>query len=294
MGAHRLFCSSDYTAARYEFDSTRKPQWIVDSLSIEPIAGVSLCRPEPISRSALEAIHDSDYISAIQSGEPRELAESNCFQWDPQVWTMVCAQNGGAVASALAAMQEGVSGSLSTGMHHAYPSRGKGFCTFNGLTLAALAALKNGAKNVLILDLDAHCGGGTHACIRDHEAIWQIDVSVSNFDEHGDTDRSRVDIVKSPDRYLPFVAEQLELRSGINFGLCLYFSGMDPHQACAFGGTPGFDDDLLARREELIFRWCRNRGIPVAYSVGGGYTGKLMTRDHLVRLHRLTISEAAR
>ena len=75
---------------------------------------------------------------------------------------MVCASNGGAVAAARAARAGGVAGSLSSGLHHAGRDRGAGFCTFNGLVLAARAALSEGAARVLVLDLDAHCGGGTH------------------------------------------------------------------------------------------------------------------------------------
>jgi len=50
-------------------------------------------------------------------------------------------------------------GSLSSGLHHARRTHGAGFCTFNGLALAALTALEvltAGAQRVLILNLDAH------------------------------------------------------------------------------------------------------------------------------------------
>jgi acetoin utilization deacetylase AcuC-like enzyme len=294
MPKHNLYSSPAYTAAGYSFDSTRKPAWITESLQIDPIAGVTVVPPAPVSREEIESLHDPAYVQAIFTGTPLELAESNCFTWDSQVWTMVTAQNGGAIAAAISALNDGVSGSLSTGMHHAYRSKGKGFCTFNGLALSALAALRQGASNVLILDLDAHCGGGTHSLICDHERIWQIDVSVSNFDEHGDTPRSSVTFIKTPSRYLSFIEEELAACQGTPFGLCLYFSGMDPHEGCSFGGTPGFNDELLARREAMVFDWCRSQGIPVAYFVGGGYTGKRITQDHLVKLHRYTIAAAAR
>src|SRR6185369_4139490 len=109
-------------------------------------------------------------------------AESQGFSWDPGLWRMVLASNGGVVAAARAALQDGVAGSLSSGLHHARHERGAGFCTFNGLALAARAALDAGAGSVLILDLDAHCGGGTTSLIEREPRIWQSDVSVSGLD----------------------------------------------------------------------------------------------------------------
>jgi len=293
MVEHRLYYSLAYVSATYAFDSTRKPAWIAGSLASNPVAGVILCEPNPLERSDVERIHDPLFVNSIRTGEPLELAESNCFEWDSTVWDMVMAQEGGAVAASIAALEDGVAGSLSTGMHHAYRSKGKGFCTFNGLVLGALAALDRGAGNVLIVDLDAHCGGGTHSLIRDEPRIWQLDLSVSNFDEHDDTDRSVVQIFKSPEQYLLNLQSRLDAIRDVPFGLCIYYSGMDPHELCAFGGVTGFTDAVLARREEVVFEWCRQRQLPVAYMVGGGYEGKKLSRDHLVRLHRMTIESAA-
>ena len=56
-------------------------------------------------------------------------------------------------------------GALSSGLHHASTERGNGFCTFNGLALAARALMDGGANHVLILDLDAHCEGGTYEIV---------------------------------------------------------------------------------------------------------------------------------
>jgi hypothetical protein len=81
----------------------------------------------------------------------KDNALSNCqatqgFPWDPALWEMVCTSNGGVIAAAIEALRtRRVSGSLSSGLHHARRARGAGFCTFNGLVLAARAALDAGA-----------------------------------------------------------------------------------------------------------------------------------------------------
>src|SRR5260370_35742530 len=94
---------------------------------------------------------------------------------------MVLSANGGAVAAGLAALEQGVAGSLSSGLHHARHARGAGFCTFNGLVIAAREALAAGAASVLILDLDAHCGGGTASLIAEYPSIRPGAASVDRY-----------------------------------------------------------------------------------------------------------------
>jgi hypothetical protein len=81
-------------------------------------------------------------------GDPGEV-ESQGFSWDAGLWPMVLASNGGAVAAGLAALEHGVAGSLSSGLHHARRAKGAGFCTFNGLALAAREALAGGTRSIL-------------------------------------------------------------------------------------------------------------------------------------------------
>src|SRR5262249_61243678 len=104
------------------------------------------------------------------------------FKWDKKLWEMVCSSNGGVIATAIEALRtRRVSGSLSSGLHHARRARGAGFCTFNGLVLAARAALDAGAHTVLILDLAAHCAGGTHELIHSAGRMCQLAGSVHPF-----------------------------------------------------------------------------------------------------------------
>jgi acetoin utilization deacetylase AcuC-like enzyme len=104
---------------------------------------------------------------------------------------MVTSSNGGAVSAGLNALERGVAGSLSSGLHHARRETGVGYCTFNGLVIAAREALAAGASSVLILDFDAHCGGGTASLIAEDEHVWQVDVAVNSFDYYPDALRDR-------------------------------------------------------------------------------------------------------
>lgn len=291
----RVFFSPDYVGAGYVFDTTRKAGWIAASLARDPIPGIELVEPTPLTEDQIIVVHDRHYVESVRTGEPRDLAESNGLPWDENVWRMVLSSNGGVVDAALAALTDGVAGSLSSGLHHARARHGAGFCTFNGLVIAADKALEAGAKSVLILDLDAHCGGGTAALIAGDSRISQIDVSVNSFDSYPPSERMALEIVSDPQKYLPTVSRMLDdgLRRS-RFDLCIYNAGMDPFEGSVTGPLRGITRDILAERERMVFERCRAAKLPIAFALAGGYVGPDLTEDGLVDLHRLTLVEAAR
>jgi acetoin utilization deacetylase AcuC-like enzyme len=291
----RVFYSPLYVRSAVDFDTTRKAKWIADSLTASPISGIELVEPQPLSRDQLALIHSAAYVGAVETGAPLALAESQGFSWDAGLWPMVLASNGGVVAAGLAALEDGVAGSLSSGLHHARHDRGAGYCTFNGLVLSAYEALAAGARSVLILDLDAHCGGGTSSMMKQHPQILQVDVSVNDYDKYTSFDSAWLEIVENSTCYLSAIDRMLETidKRNLQFDLCLYNAGMDPCENCPIGGMAGITKEVLARRERWIFSWCRDRHLPIAFVLAGGYSGPDLGVTALIALHRLTLSSAA-
>lgn len=290
-----VYYSPAYAGSCYAFETTRKAKWVADSLKESPINNITLLAPLPLLSEQVCLAHDPDYVRAVQTGEPLELAQSQGFTWDPGLWPMVLASNGGAVAAALDALRSGLAGSLSSGLHHARRRAGLGYCTFNGLVIAAHEALRAGARSVLILDLDAHCGGGTASMIADEPRIWQLDVSVDNYDTYESSDHARLHMVPRSDDYLIEIESRLqEIASlGPHFDLCLYNAGMDPFEGCSDGALAGITREVLATRERIVFDWCRQQSLPVSFSLAGGYIGEQLDQQGLVDLHRMTLSAAA-
>jgi acetoin utilization deacetylase AcuC-like enzyme len=295
----KVFYSPEYVGSAYSFETTRKAKWVADSLVGAPVEGTQLAAPRPLTAGEVEQVHDLGYVQAVRTGEPRRLAESQGFVWDAGMWPMVLASNGGVVAAALEALASGFSGSLSSGLHHARRGYGGGFCTFNGLVLAARAALAADATSVLVLDLDAHCGGGTASLISEEPRIWQTDVAVCTFDAYGSLagaeGRIHLRIVDRAGEYLEAVEAALtETAHRVShFDLCLYNAGMDPHEGCPTGGLPGITRDVLATRESMALAWCRRHAAATAFVLAGGYIGRGLDEEGLVDLHRLTVSAAA-
>lgn len=289
----KLFYSADYVAASDAFDTTRKSGWIVKSLRSKPIGGVEIVAPVPLTVDEICTVHDRQYVEAVRTGEPKNLAESQNFTWDPGLWTSVIASNGGVLSAARVALKERASGSLSSGLHHAQHGSGAAFCTFNGLAIAAKMILAEGARSVLILDLDAHCGGGTHWLIDGDDRIRQIDVSVNGVDGYAPSGANTLNIVRVAGDYLEVIESRLN-ELDIKPDLCIYNAGMDADERCEVGGLPGIDAAMLKKREAIVFDWAKSRGVPIAFVLAGGYSGTTLSQDELVALHRLTIESACR
>src|SRR5207247_6462250 len=131
---------------------------------LEASADGPLARPEPATESDLRRVHTPEYINAVRAGTPRTLAESQKFPWSPALFPSACLTNGGCVAAARQALRDRVAAALASGFHHAHADHGEGFCTFNGLVVAADALKAAGqVQRVAILGVDLHYGNGTAA-----------------------------------------------------------------------------------------------------------------------------------
>ena len=294
MADHAVYFSDTFVLSQDAFDTTRKAAWIAASLDKHPIPGVRLCSPKSATLAEARRVHSEQYLRALKTGQPAALASSSKINWDAGVLPMALSACGGMLAAGKAARRDGVAGCLASGFHHAKADRGDGFCTLNGLAIAAHVLAEGKLDHILIIDLDAHCGGGTHSLIKDHARLWQVDVSVMPYDDYQPSERCLKANVTDARHYLRTVwrcLQQAEAEWPL-FTLCLYNAGMDIHQDCKIGGLAGIDELIITLREEMVFQWCAQRGIPIAYAMAGGYKGGKMTPKRLVDLHRMTFSSA--
>src|SRR5688572_32025324 len=140
----------------------RKFGLVAEQLRSHP--NVRLEKPAPVTEEQLRWVHTPEYIDAIRTGTPRELAQSQKFPWNKDLFPSVCLTNGACVAAAWRALHDGAAAALASGFHHAHAEHGEGFCTFNGLVVAADVLKRSGeVKRVAVLDLDLHYGNGTAA-----------------------------------------------------------------------------------------------------------------------------------
>ena len=289
----QIYFDPGYCLSSQRFDTFRKACEVAKDLERRPVPGVVLRSPEKATRDDLLLAHDVEYVDAVATGEPFDLARSNTVGWDEGLFDATTWSTGGAITATLEAFRSGsITGSLSSGLHHARAEAGSGYCTFNGLAIAAIRARLAGAARVLILDLDAHCGGGTASIIAGREGIEQVDVSVNGFDRYRPTLNAK-QVMASADDYLEVVRGELDaIVDPAGVSVMIYNAGMDPHENA--GGVAGITSAMLEEREQMVFEWASRHGIPTAFVLAGGYRMGSDSMDEVVALHRLTIETAAR
>jgi acetoin utilization deacetylase AcuC-like enzyme len=288
-----VFHSAAYNATSESFDTLAKADVVAATVAALDDPPICLVEPRPADRDELSAVHDTRYLDALAIGEPWALANTSGMAWDERLLDAVAASTGGVRDAAIVALSTGGNaGSLSSGLHHAKAGHGDGYCTVNGLVVAARAALAEGAARVLVLDLDAHCGGGTAQLIDGLDGVEQIDVSVSAFDTYASRPDARLTLVDEPATYLDVIERELEaVATPGSVDLVIYNAGMDPHEHA--GGRPGITTAILRRREEMVVDWAAANGVPVAFTLAGGYAGARLDLEGVARLHLMTITAAA-
>ena len=286
----KIFYNDGYVAPNHSFDTTRKAAWIADAIHETGVPGVELVDPAcftGLAEQVIESIHDTEYVDALRKGEPEGLASSQGFVWDEGIWEMALNSTAGVLGAVTEALASGSStGSLSSGLHHARAGEGSGFCTVNGLAGAARHALGLVDGTVVVLDVDAHCGGGTHSLIGHEERIRHLDLSVSSFDSYAAAGDNRLVLLTRDAGRAGFDRRYLDELDGLldqipdDTGRGVYNAGMDPH--------PTVSSAALTRRENRVAEWCSVNSVPVAFVLAGGYT-HVMAEGQLVDLHMKTV-----
>ena len=282
----KVFYNDNYVNCDNNSETTRKSQHIAASIDIDPIPGSEIYDPLQevdldIVNNLIRSAHSKKYVNAVIDGNPYDLAESNGLLWDPNLYTMASNHIAGMVAATTDAMQNGRSISLSSGLHHASKNEGAGFCTFNGVAISAMSSMMMGAEKVLILDFDAHCGGGTYDILGHMDNILQTDVYVSSFDIYEDFDNNF--LVDGNYNYLEAIEFALAESTG-DWDFIVYNAGVDPVNC-------GVSFDEVKTREELVSDFVKDT--PCAISIAGGYTWGGITMEEIVDLHRNTIVKLA-
>ncbi|WP_397534734.1 histone deacetylase [Roseateles sp.] len=251
----------------------------------------------------LALVHAPAYVDAVRLGglTPSQQREIG-FPWSLSMVERSLHSVGATLLAARAALTEGVAANLAGGTHHAYADNGSGFCVFNDVAVAArlmqadAAARQRGRMRVLVIDLDVHQGNGTAAIFRDDDSVFTLSMhgeknfpfrkEPSDLDVNlpdGCTDEPYLDAL---DAALQQVWSRLAAEPP---GLAFYLAGADPHEGDRLGRLK-LSSAGLRERDRRVLQALRERGIPVALAMAGGYGHDL---NITVDLQVNTLSEAA-
>jgi acetoin utilization deacetylase AcuC-like enzyme len=265
------------------------------------VPGIVLAQAPLASDGELALAHTPGYIDAVAQGtlsaaQQREIG----FPWSERMVERARRSVGATIAAARSALAHGVAANLAGGTHHASADKGSGYCVFNDVAVAARLMQAEWHRRqrtllrVLVIDLDVHQGNGT-------AAIFADDPTVFTFSMHGERnfpfrkERSDLD-VELPDgctdaAYLDALDQGLaavwHAHRDAAPGLAFYLAGADPHEGDRLGRLK-VSAAGLAERDRRVLAALRERHIPVAMSMAGGY-GKDI--DDTVAVQLATLAE---
>jgi acetoin utilization deacetylase AcuC-like enzyme len=254
------------------------------------------------SEGELALVHTPHWVGAVAEGllsvaEQREIG----FPWSPAMAERARRSVGATIAAARVALADGVAAQLAGGTHHAYAHKGGGYCVFNDVAVAARLMQAEWHRRhrsllrVAVVDLDVHQGNGTAAIFRDDPTVFTLSLhGAKNFPFRKETSDLDVEL---PDGctdapYLRALDGALDAlwscHGAVLPGLVFYLAGADPHEGDRLGRLK-LSAAGLAERDRRVFAACRERGIPVAVTMAGGY-GRVI--DDTVSIQLRTLCEA--
>jgi acetoin utilization deacetylase AcuC-like enzyme len=239
-------------------------------------------RPEDLLEPTLAAptdvrlVHTKDYWDQLLSGTlPASAIRRMGLPWSKALVRRSRASVQGTLTAARIAIQDRVAFNLAGGTHHAFPDRGEGYCILNDIAIAIRCLQRDGwMQRMVIIDCDVHQGNGTAVIFTDEPDVY-------TFSIHGANNYplvkvpSRLDIGLSDgtcdEEYLRALEPAIpKILNDFRPGLVFYLAGVDPHERDRLGRLC-LTHHGLRRRDELVLQACRDAGVPVAVTLGGGY-----------------------
>lgn len=250
--------------------------------------------PAPVAENIILRTHTADYWQRMKSCEltAKEIRAIG-FPLSPMLVEREIRISQGTIDCALNAIQYGVSLNVAGGTHHAFANHGEGFCLLNDFAIASNYLLDNElAKKILIIDLDVHQGNGT-------ASIFQNDDRVYTFSMHGEhnypfhKEKSDLDVGlpddTNGDEYLRILQKTLpKLIDNVQPDFICFLAGVDVLATDKFGKMKLTITDCK-QRDEIVFSHCKKLNIPVAVSMGGGYSPDV---KDIVKAHCNTFKSA--
>ena len=172
------------------------------------IRSADVVEPEPASWADLALVHTAEYLERMRSGamSPEDVQQLE-LPWSREMVEGFRLMTGGTIQAALIAcgldhddrtqdrrdrreinplrtLRTLRSRHIGSGLHHAFPSHGEGFCPFNDVAVACGARLQaRGLERVAIVDLDVHHGNGTRSSSNGSARLHLLDAPAAQLSD---------------------------------------------------------------------------------------------------------------
>jgi histone deacetylase 11 len=239
-------------------------------------------RPQPARSEDLERVHAPEYLRSLRRSKVlAEILGVPVLAGVPAVfidWRVLLPMRyatGGTILACRKALEHGLAINIAGGYHHASASWGEGSCAYTDIPLAAATLHAEGLiERVLVVDLDAHQGNGTAATIRPWPWASILDVYEDDLypiPKQAEDFPIPITAGLSGAEYLAIVDESLpRALDVVKPDLVIYNAGSDPYVEDPLTRLRLSRSDI-ADRDLLVATLVRERGIPMAMVLSGGY-----------------------
>jgi len=270
--------------------------------------------PEPARDADVLLAHTPAWVTKLRSGTLS--ARDELVMEVPYSMELVRAfwlAAGGSILAAQCALRDHVGISIGGGFHHAFADHGEGFCMINDIAVAIRKLQHEGAiARAMTVDCDVHQGNGTAAIFAANNdgaafsfggmgardfAGFESDVFTISLHQENNYPAfkppSAIDVNLADGVGDAEYLAQLDkaLSAGLHQfdpQLVCYVAGADPYREDQLGGL-SLTIEGLKKRDELVFRAAKARGIPVMVTLAGGYARQV---EDTVAIHCNTVAAA--
>jgi acetoin utilization deacetylase AcuC-like enzyme len=283
--------------------------------------------PQAATDQDILLVHKPEYVQKLKTGTLSQREEMEMeVPYSRDLVEAFWLAAGGSILAARLSLKDEIAISIGGGFHHAFPDHGEGFCMIHDVAVAIRRMQRDDQiRTAMTLDCDVHQGNGTAAIFAGTRTASSLLPSVSSSTPHrregvplggkmreahaGDVftislhQHNNYPLWKPPssidvdlpdgignDDYLAWLDNALS--SGLRQfepDLLCYIAGADPYREDQLGGL-SLTIEGLKKRDELVFRVARTRGIPIMVTFAGGYARNI---EDTVTIHSNTIIAAS-
>jgi histone deacetylase 11 len=241
-----------------------------------------LVTPRPCTQADLLRVHSPEYLRSLRNRRVlARILEVPVVRHLPAwlvAWRVLRPMrwaSGGTVLACRLALERGLAINLGGGYHHAGPDRGGGFCAYADVPLALLILKEEGRLgSALVVDTDAHQGDGTADALRPWPWAHLLDLFE---DDLFPWPKAEADIpVPLPPRtngaeYLHALRTHLPgALDRFRPDLVVYNAGSDVLRSDPLSRL-FLTAEEMAERDLYVVTEVRERGVPLALVLSGGY-----------------------
>ena len=237
--------------------------------------------PEPLSDEQLLLTHTAEFLDKLknQTLSAKEIRAIG-FPMTPLLIQRGRHIANGTLQCSKYAMEHGVAMNIAGGTHHSFADHGEGFCIYNDIALSAHNLLATGKiKKALVVDLDVHQGNGT-------AKIFEGDNRVYTWSMHGERNYPTRKENSDLDTALPDKTEDALYLKTVRDILPRLIDEVEPDIVFYLSGVDILESDKLGRlsvsiigckeRDKIVLETCKKNNLPVAISMGGGYSPRIV------------------